>query len=431
MGKDIVRKCGRVPLAVKTLGSQLYSKTDEREWKLIRDSAIWKLEREGAGHILPALRLSYNQLPTHLKQCLACCSILPKNYIEFNSRVLINDWMAHGILESREHGDMELEDVGELYFKELWQRSFFQNVKYYYFFYEFDMHDLIHDLVQSVAQGQSLIVDSAGTKGISENVRHLLFFESGQNVSTALQKLNKVRTVAVERCENIDESFLSTCISRFKYLRVLRLFNCLQSLNFYKCVNLEELPRNMRKLISLRWLELTTKQSSFPENGVGCLTSLRYLSIWKCSNLTCLPRDTSFLASLHTLIIGNCEQLDLVMENYQVIPLRLQKLWIQGVPRMTILPEWFQGATNTLQVLFIRDCGNFEALPEWLTSFTSLRILGLRSCPKLLSLPEEMHRLTALTQVTIINCPELERRCQRNTGGDWPKISHVPNVSFE
>ncbi|KAB2608233.1 disease resistance protein RGA1 [Pyrus ussuriensis x Pyrus communis] len=343
MGKDIVRKCGRVPLA---------------------------------------------------------------NYIEFNSRVLINDWMAHGILESREHGDMELEDVGELYFKELWQRSFFQNVKYYYFFYEFDMHDLIHDLVQSVAQGQSLIVDSAGTKGISENVRHLLFFESGQNVSTALQKLNKVRTVAVERCENIDESFLSTCISRFKYLRVLRLFNSpcellptsigslkhlrsldlagneiitqvpnsicklqsLQTLNFYKYVNLEELPRNMRKLISLRWLELTTKQSSFPENGVGCLTSLRYLSIWKCSNLTCLPRDTSFLASLHTLIIGNCEQLDLVMENYQVIPLRLQKLWIQGVPRMTILPEWFQGATNTLQVLFIRDCGNFEALPEWLTT---------------------------------------------------------------
>ncbi|KAB2608217.1 disease resistance protein RGA1 [Pyrus ussuriensis x Pyrus communis] len=337
MGKDIVRKCGGVPLAVKTLGSQLYSKTDEREWKLIRDSAIWKLEQEGAGHILPALRLSYNQLPTHLKQCLACCSILPKNYIEFNSRVLINDWMAHGILESREHGDMELEDVGELYFKELWQRSFFQN---------------------------SLIVDSAGIKGISENVRHLLFFESGQNVSTALQKLNKVRTVAVERCGNIDESFLSTCISRFKYLRSL------QTLNFYKCVNLEELPRNMRKLISLRWLELTTKQSSFPENGVGCLTSLRYLSIWKCSNLTCLPRDTSFLASLHTLIIGNCEQLDLVMENYQVIPLRLQKLWIQGVPRMTILPEWFQGATNTLQVLFIRDCENLEALPEWLTSFT-------------------------------------------------------------
>ncbi|XP_050121539.1 putative disease resistance protein RGA1 isoform X3 [Malus sylvestris] len=469
MGKDIVRKCGGVPLAVKTLGSQLYSKTDERQWKLIRDSEIWELERDGAGHILPALRLSYNQLPSHLKQCLVCCSILPKNYIKFYSSELINHWMAHGLLESRDHGNMEWEDVGELYFKELWQRSFFQNVKDYTFGYGFDMHDLIKDLVQSVAQGESLIVDSAGTKGISENVRHLTILKSGQNVSTTLQKLNKVRTIALESCENIDESFLSTSISRFKYLRLLKLTNAswellpgslvslkhlrsldltaneritalpnsicklqsLQTLNLCGCVNLEEFPRDMINLISLRWLELTTKQSSFPENGVGCLTSLRFLSIWECSNLMCLPRDTSYLASLRTLIIGNCKQLDLVMENYQVIPLRLQKLGIIGVPRMVALPEWFQGATNTLQVLVIEDCENLEALPGWLRSFTSLRRLILNSCPKLLSLPEEMHRLTALTDVWIVDCPDLERRCQRDTGEDWPKISHVPNVYFE
>ncbi|KAB2608213.1 disease resistance protein RGA2-like [Pyrus ussuriensis x Pyrus communis] len=410
MGKDIVRKCGGVPLAVKTLGSQLYSKTDERQWKLIRDSEIWELEQDGAGHILPALRLSYNQLPSHLKQCLVCCSTLPKNYIKFYSSELINHWMAHGILESRDHGNMEWEDVGELYFKELWERSFFQN-----------------DLVRSVVQGESLVVDSTGTKGISENVRYLTIMKSGQNVSTTLQKLNKVRTISVESCENIDQSFLSTCISRFKYLRLLNL----QSLNLFGCVNLEEFPRDMRNLISLRWLELTTKQSSFPENGVGSLTSLRFLSIWECSNLMCLPRDTSYLASLRTLIIGNCKQLDLVMENYQIIPLRLQKLGIIGVPRMVALPEWFQGATNTLQVLVIEDCENLEALPGWLTSFTSLRRLILNSCPKLLSLPEEMHRLTALTDVWIVDCHDLERRCQRNTGEDWPKISHVPNVYFE
>ncbi|CAN6586419.1 unnamed protein product [Malus baccata var. baccata] len=468
MGEDIVRKCGGVPLAVKTLGSQLYAKTDERQWKLIKDSEIWELEREGAGHILPALRLSYSQLPSHLKQCLACCSILPKNYTDFDSRELISHWMAHGILESRDHGNMQLEDVGELYFKELWERSFFQNVKDCTFCYTFDMHDLIHDLVQSVAQGESFTVDSEGTIGLSENVRHLTFLEIGQNVSTILQKLNKVRTISAVSCKNIDESFLRTCISRFKYLRVLRLVNVswellpssvgslkhlrsldftdnggitelpnsicklqsLQTLHLGGCVNLEELPRDMSKLISLRYLELTTKQTSFPENGVGCLKSLRYLSIWECSNLTCLPCDTSYLVSLHTLIIDNCKQLDLVMENYQVIPLRLQKLGIVGVPRMVALPEWFQGATNTLQVLVISDCENLVALPGWLTSFTSLRRLVLGSCPKLLSLPEEMHRLTALTHLVIIDCPHMLRRCQRDAGEEWPKISHIPIVHF-
>ncbi|KAM1625959.1 hypothetical protein FF1_014350 [Malus domestica] len=464
MGKDIVRKCGGVPLAVKTLGSQLYSKTDERQWRLIRDSEIWELERDGAGHILPALRVSYTQLPSHLKQCLASCSILSKNYIEFDSREVINHWMAHGILESRDHGNMELEDVGELYFKELWERSFFQNVNDHIFFYNFDMHDLIHDLVQLVTQGESFTVDSACTKGIPENVRHLTILEIGQNVSTALQKLNKVRTINVPSYITIDGSFLCTCISRFKYLRVLKFVNVsvevlpnsigslkhLRSLDFYQsegitelpisfcelqslqslslggCVNLEVLPRDMRKLISLRYLELTTKQSSFPENGVGCLTSLRYLCIQDCSYLTCLPHDTSYLASLCTLTILNCKQLDLVMENYQVIPLRLKKLGIVGFPRMVALPEWFQGATNTLQDLVIGDCENLEALPGWLTSFTSLRMVGLKSCPKLLSLPEKMHRLTALTTLRIRKCPDLERRCQRDTGEDWQKISHVP-----
>ncbi|KAM1240612.1 hypothetical protein ACFX2I_046151 [Malus domestica] len=224
--------------------------------------------------------------------------------------------MAHGILESREHGNMELEDVGEIYFKELWDRSFFQNVIDFGLFYRFDMHDLIKDLVQSVAQGESLMVDSADTNGVSENVRHLTILRSGQNVSTTLQKLNKVRTIIVY--ENIDESFLSTCISRFKYLRVLdfsylswelvpssirslkhlRILNLagneritalpnsicklqsLQALFLGDCVNFEELPRDVIKLISLRRLDLTTKQSSFPENGLGCLKSLRSLTIY-------------------------------------------------------------------------------------------------------------------------------------------------------
>ncbi|PQQ17853.1 disease resistance protein RGA2 [Prunus yedoensis var. nudiflora] len=97
---------------------------------------------------------------------------------------------------------------------------------------------------------------------------------------------------------------------------------------------------------------------------------------------------------------------------------------------MVAFPEWFQGAANTLQVLIIGWCENLEALPEWLTSCTSLRKLVLHSCPKLSSLPEEMHSLTSLRELVIDDCHELERRCQRDIGEDWPKISHVPHVSF-
>ncbi|KAB2630431.1 disease resistance protein RGA3 [Pyrus ussuriensis x Pyrus communis] len=442
IGKDIVRKCGGVPLAVKTLGCQLYSKTDEREWAMIRDSAIWELERDGVAHVLPALRLSYTHLPPPLKRCLACCSLLPRTYKEHDSRLLINFWMANGILESHDHGNLALDDVGELYFKELCERSFFQNVKDFTVYSKFRMHDLIHDLVRSVTQDECFTVDFEGTKGISESVRHWSFWEPAENVLSILHKQNRLRSITAKGID-INESFLQTCFSRFKYLRMLVLFDTtfedfpssivslkhmrlldlsgneritklpnsvckLQSLEILcvdGCVNLEELPRDISKLISLGVLYITTKQASFLENGVGCMKSLRYLYIRDCGNLTSLPRDTSYLAALHTLVIEDCEQLDLANGNYQQIPLRLRRFCIQGAPRMEALPEWLQGAANTLRVLCISDCENLDALPEWLTSFTSLRILDLSECPKLVSLPEGMHPL----EVKIKDCPQLKR----------------------
>uniref|UniRef100_A0A2N9FIT1 NB-ARC domain-containing protein n=1 Tax=Fagus sylvatica TaxID=28930 RepID=A0A2N9FIT1_FAGSY len=63
IGKQIVKKCSGVPLAVRTLGSLLYSKTEERDWISIRDNEIWNLEQK-EDDILPALRLRN----THIKK---------------------------------------------------------------------------------------------------------------------------------------------------------------------------------------------------------------------------------------------------------------------------------------------------------------------------------------------------------------------------
>ena len=92
IGMEIVKKCKGVPLAVVSLGCLLYSKVDASEWKRIRDSEVWKLDEPDDG-ILPALRLSYNHLPTHLKQGVSYCSIFPKDYTYSNGE-LISFWLA-------------------------------------------------------------------------------------------------------------------------------------------------------------------------------------------------------------------------------------------------------------------------------------------------------------------------------------------------
>ena len=77
IGEQIVNKCKGVPFAVRTLGSLLYSKTKESDWISIRDSDTWKLEQQQED-ILPALRLSYDQLPLYLKQCFAYCLFIQR-----------------------------------------------------------------------------------------------------------------------------------------------------------------------------------------------------------------------------------------------------------------------------------------------------------------------------------------------------------------
>ncbi|KAA8517084.1 hypothetical protein F0562_017377 [Nyssa sinensis] len=216
IGKRIVRKCKGVPLAVRTLGCMLYSKTHERQWLCVLESEIWKLKQKD-DDILPALRLSYNDLEPKIKRCFAYCSIFPKDS-EINTYQLIQMWMAQGLIKLEDNSDQtqELEDVGMDYFHTLCSKSFFQDVKDHGFFFTFKMHDLLHDLALSVAQTKHSTIKSPAEK-VSKNVRHVSFYDPDSPADELLIPLREKKKVCsiyfqFNRVKPVERSFVETCI---------------------------------------------------------------------------------------------------------------------------------------------------------------------------------------------------------------------------
>ena len=120
------------------------------KWESIRRNENLLPLQHGNDNVLRVLKLNYDKLPTHLKQCFTYCALIPQDY-EIEKQLLVQLWIARGYIQSSNR-DEQLEDMGDRYFEESVSRSLLKKVE------EDDsndrltyqMHDLIHNLAQSI-----------------------------------------------------------------------------------------------------------------------------------------------------------------------------------------------------------------------------------------------------------------------------------------
>ncbi|KAL5548743.1 hypothetical protein UlMin_003974 [Ulmus minor] len=127
IGREIVKRCKGLPLAVKSLAGLLRSANSKpEEWRKILNSDIWRLQfqKDLKKQVVPAVWLSYQCLPPYLKRCFAYLSIFPKDYLfsQRDMKKIIGLWMAEGLLEAEK--GKRAEEVGEEYVQALIGRSF-------------------------------------------------------------------------------------------------------------------------------------------------------------------------------------------------------------------------------------------------------------------------------------------------------------------
>ncbi|XP_020986753.2 putative disease resistance protein RGA4 [Arachis duranensis] len=305
IGKEIIKKCGGSPLAALALGGAMNSRSTEKEWVEVQRSDLWSLPEEN--DIMRVLRLSYSCLSPTLKQCFGFCAIFPKDE-EIMKQDLIHLWIANGFISSRLN--LEVEEVGDMVWNELCQKSFFQYVRsddssgnIY-----FKMHDLVHDLAQSVSEQECIYLESEKQSlgDFSRNLHHIGFsaLNRSQLKKRDLEKVESLRTLYklnIDQPTPTNHSLRVLCIYRGKKPSFGSL-TCLRYLELCDLDNIKSLPPsicNLRKLEILKLIALW-RLHDLPKQ-LTKMQNLRHLIIEACTSLSSMFPDAHKLRDLRTL----------------------------------------------------------------------------------------------------------------------------------
>lgn len=229
---------------------------------------------------------------------------------------------------------------------------------------------------------------------------------------------------------------LETHLTRLKVLKIFQLtklkefpvdlfsrLSALETLHIQYCDELECLPEELFQGSScLRHLAITEciKLKSLPESFTD-LTALQSLELRDCPELAAeaFPDDLHHFSSFKSLSMSGQHTTTKDGKSYFQAPRPSNKLGQ--------LPEALRHLPS-LEFMSIYFFENLAQLPDWFGNLETLQELSFYCCPNLTYLPTSIQQLTNLRSLRIYNCPKLKERCQKETGEDWHKISHIPEV---
>ncbi|GLJ21038.1 hypothetical protein SUGI_0384400 [Cryptomeria japonica] len=311
VGRDIVKQCGNLPLAIKMVAASLPKTTMPRDWvrKLHRLKEVIIADDD---QILPILRLSYFTLPARLKACFAFLSFFPK-VEQINCEYLLYLWIGEGFIPAGE-GQWEaawdcINQLTNLCLLQQWEQ--YEDGPCCKLVNYCKSHDLLHDLAITISKENKCIfsVEEASKGENSDCCRILLGMKDVNDPPISERRLVWLRTLSLSqnwRITNIPGN-LFTAMRGLRVLelsgtRISKLPQSLGKMKLLKILNLngtkiEKVPECVRHLKSLLFLALPPRCKNLPVwiNEVKCLQHLQ------CKGVTRMPKGISKLVALRTL----------------------------------------------------------------------------------------------------------------------------------
>ncbi|CAD6260278.1 unnamed protein product [Miscanthus lutarioriparius] len=163
----------------------------------------------------------------------------------FKKAILAEIWVAEGFVEPQ--GSIPLQHIGEQYFEDLVNLSFFHKLRGKYV-----IHDLMHDMALLVSKDECFIVkNTSGIEKVPPSVRHLSILSSSGVKCSDLMSLCKHTKLRTLLCNKYFRSEILSSLMDcwFDELGCLRVFFC--------AFKLEQLPERIGNLKHLRYLGIS------------------------------------------------------------------------------------------------------------------------------------------------------------------------------
>lgn len=317
IANEILQKCGGLPLAIISIASLLASlpARSREQWKFVCGSLSSNLRTnptlEGMRQVL---KLSYNNLPPHLKTCLLYIGVYPEDH-SIEKEDLVRLWVAEGFV-SKLH-DQDAEEVAGSYFNELINRSMIEPtyIDHNGEVWRCKVHDMMLDLIRMKSEEESFlrVVDSVHDISTSLQTRarrlslHLDFTADQETKAAASLSVSHIRSFVL-----FGNTYFIPPLSEFKYIRVLNLKNRsgdgddtidltpiarLYQLRYLNVRREARLPAQIRTLKRLETLDLYKLDGDVPSD----IVHLRCLVHLLIPDGKRLPDGICAMKSLHTL----------------------------------------------------------------------------------------------------------------------------------
>ncbi|KAJ3678628.1 hypothetical protein LUZ60_002431 [Juncus effusus] len=361
IGEKIAKKCGGLPLALKSI-SKILCYENEETWIEILENDLREISAEN--DIFKALQISYTYMPTYLRQCFLYCSLFPKDY-EYEVDEMVELWIAQGYIECK--GTKTLEEIAFDYIVELREMSFIDPI-YKGTSWRFKIHDMVHDLARLNSGNEFYCIEIGKQPNPPDGILHLYVDDSNEPWDNLTFK-NITRLVTLILKVEFGSNYID--LSKAKGLKVFKL----QYTNFEKNGFLPNFvfPKHLRfldlayaiggslaiplplsSLYHLEKLNLNLSNSQVELEALGNLINLQSLNISHCT-LSKLPETIGNLVRLEKLVIHGCEGLCFFPESLCELS-GLKTLILTECPEFTMLPENIANLTN-LQSLIIKNTG--------------------------------------------------------------------------